>query len=40
MKKQLTEAALKEDKVITVSGATGISTTFKTLYAQAKAMKK
>ena len=37
---QLTEAALKDDKAITVSGATGISTTFKTLYEKAKAMKK
>ena len=37
---KLTEAALKEDKAITVSGATGISTTFKTLYEKAKAMKK
>jgi major membrane immunogen (membrane-anchored lipoprotein) len=38
--KQLTEAAQKDDKAITVSGATGISTTFKTLYEKAKAMKK
>lgn len=37
---KLTEAALKDDKAITVSGATGISTTFKTLYEKAKAMKK
>ena len=37
---KLTEAALKEDKEITVTGATEISTTFKTLYEQAKAMKK
>ena len=37
---KLTEAALKDDKAITVSGATGISATFKTLYDQAKAMKK
>ncbi|MBU3143593.1 hypothetical protein [Clostridium sp. CF012] len=37
---QLTEAAVKEDKAITVSGATGISTTFKTLFEKAKAMKK
>ncbi|MFT5874891.1 MAG: major membrane immunogen (membrane-anchored lipoprotein) [Clostridium sp.] len=37
---QLTEAALKDDKAITVSGATEISNTFKTLYAEAKSMKK
>ncbi|MBZ9687685.1 hypothetical protein G9F72_015235 [Clostridium estertheticum] len=37
---KLTETALKEDKAVTVTGATGISTTFKTLYEQAKAMKK
>ena len=37
---KLTEAALKNDEAVTVSGATGISTTFKTLYAQAKAMRK
>lgn len=37
---KLTEAALKDDEAITVSGATGISTTFKTLYAEAKAMRK
>ena len=37
---KLTEAALKDDEAITVSGATGISKTFKTLYAEAKAMKK
>lgn len=38
--KQLTEVAQKDDKAITVSGATGISTTFKTLFEKAKAMKK
>lgn len=37
---QLTEAALKEDKAITVTGATVASKEFETLYAQAKAMKK
>lgn len=37
---KLTETALKEDKAVTVTGATGISTTFKTLFEQAKAMKK
>ncbi|WP_291634760.1 hypothetical protein [Clostridium sp.] len=37
---QLTEAALKDDKAITVSGATEISNTFKTLYTEAKSMKK
>lgn len=37
---QLTDAALKEDKTITVTGATVASKEFETLYAQAKAMKK
>ena len=37
---QLTEAALKDDKVITVTGATIASKAFEALYTEAKAMKK
>lgn len=38
--KKLEETTLSDDKVTTVSGATTTSTTFKTLYEKAKAMKK
>ncbi len=37
---QLTEAALKDDKAITVTGATIASKAFEALYTEAKAMKK
>jgi major membrane immunogen (membrane-anchored lipoprotein) len=37
---KLTETALNEDKVATVSGATGTQNSFKGLYEKAKAMKK
>jgi major membrane immunogen (membrane-anchored lipoprotein) len=37
---KLTETALKEDKVETVTGATVASKEFETLFAEAKAMKK